>query len=621
MNDVTMPSIRRLPDTLVNRIAAGEVIERPASAIKELVENALDAGADRIDVTIRDGGRVLMSVADNGRGMTPEEMRLAVERHATSKLGDGDLFHILTLGFRGEALPSIGSVSRMAILSRPPGAADAWRLSIEGGQVIEPQPAPGAVGTTVEVRDLFYSTPARLKFLRSARAETSAILDGLNRLAMAHPTVAFTLTDDGREKLRLNATQGDLLDARLGRLGAIMGREFQENALVIDAEREGFHLTGYAGLPTLNRGNAAMQFLFVNGRPVRDKQLIGAVRAAYQDFLARDRHPLLALFLDCAPRAVDVNVHPAKTEVRFQEPGIVRGLIVSALRHALAQAGHRASTTVSSAALGAFQSASRPTSFQGSFGGGYAYRPQAPTAPPAPGAAATAYAFQAPDGFSPSAPEPQAEHIDPATGEVTHASPSIDPVAFPLGAARAQVHATYVVSQTEDGIVIVDQHAAHERLVYETMKQDMAEGGVPRQGLLIPEIVELDERAVTRLTNRSEDLQALGLVVEAFGTDAVAVRETPALLGELDVQGMVRDLADELESLDDTFSLKEKLEEVVGTMACHGSVRAGRRLNVEEMNALLRQMEATPHSGQCNHGRPTYVELKLADIERLFGRR
>lgn len=617
-----MSHIRRLPDTLVNQIAAGEVVERPASAVKELVENAIDAGARRIDVTIRDGGRALISVVDDGRGMTPDEMRLAVERHATSKLPDDDLFRIDTLGFRGEALPSIGSVARVAITSRPKDADEAWRLTVEGGRIEAPQPAAGALGTTVEVRDLFYATPARLKFLRSARSESGAVQDVLNRLAMAHPEIAFGLTDEGRQKIRLDAAQSELIDARLVRLGAIMGREFRDNALAIDAERDGIRLTGHAGLPTLNRGNAAMQFLFVNGRPVRDKQLIGAVRAAYQDFLARDRHPLLALFLDCEPRAVDVNVHPAKTEVRFREPATVRGLIVSALKHALAEAGHRASTTVSAAALGAFQGGGAPLPpRQSGFPGAYAYRPPVP---PAPGLAAAAYAFQSPGtdtppdfsppGFSPGA----VSHVDPETGEVTNAPVEIG---YPLGAARAQLHATYIVSQTEDGIVIVDQHAAHERLVYEAMKKAMEGAGVPRQGLLIPEIVDLDERAAERLVARADELRAMGLGIESFGPGAIAVRETPALLGEVDAQGLIRDLADELEALGDAFSLKEKLEEVCGTMACHGSVRAGRRLKPDEMNALLRQMEATPHSGQCNHGRPTYVELKLSDIEKLFGRR
>lgn len=611
-----MSHIRRLPDTLVNQIAAGEVVERPASAVKELVENAIDAGARRIDVTIRDGGRALISVVDDGRGMTPDEMRLAVERHATSKLPDDDLFRIDTLGFRGEALPSIGSVARVAITSRPKGAEEAWRLSVDGGRIEAPRPDAGALGTTVEVRDLFYATPARLKFLRSARSESGAVQDVLNRLAMAHPEIAFGLTDDGRQKIRLDAAQGELIDARLVRLGAIMGREFRDNALSIDAERDGIRLTGHAGLPTLNRGNAAMQFLFVNGRPVRDKQLIGAVRAAYQDFLARDRHPLLALFLDCEPRAVDVNVHPAKTEVRFREPATVRGLIVSALKHALAEAGHRASTTVSAAALGAFQGGGSLPPRQPGFPGAYAYRPPAP---PAPGLAAAAYAFQAPEtGAAPDFSPAAAGNVDPETGEVS--DPHVE-IGYPLGAARAQLHATYIVSQTEDGIVIVDQHAAHERLVYEAMKKAMEGTGVARQGLLIPEIVDLDERAAERLVARAEELRAMGLTIESFGPGAIAVRETPALLGEVDAQAMIRDLADELEALGDAFSLKEKLEEVCGTMACHGSVRAGRRLKSDEMNALLRQMEATPHSGQCNHGRPTYVELKLADIEKLFGRR
>jgi DNA mismatch repair protein MutL len=623
MNAIPPARIRKLPETLVNRIAAGEVVERPASAAKELIENALDAGATRIDVSLRDGGQALLCVTDDGRGMDAEELRLALERHATSKLADEDLFHITTLGFRGEALPSIGSVSRMTITSRTRDAAEAWRIAVEGGRIADPVPAPHGPGTTVEVRDLFFSTPARLKFLRGQRSESGAVRDVVNRLAMAHPEIAFSLTEDGRKKLRLSAAQGELLDRRLTRLGAIMGREFQENALPIDAERDGFRLTGHAGVPTLNRGNAAMQFLFVNGRPVRDKQLIGAVRAAYQDFLARDRHPLLALFLDCDPRAVDVNVHPAKSEVRFRDPGVVRGLIVSALRHALAEAGHRASTTVSAAALGAFQPRSGPAlPRQGSFSGGYAYRPPPP---PNPGLAAEAYRFQGPDGFAPAAAPAAPDHgyqVDPETGEVGGSAVSEgDAQGYPLGAARAQLHATYVVAQTEDGIVIVDQHAAHERLVYETMKRALEAGGAPSQGLLIPEVVELDERAAERLLARSEDLARLGLGIESFGPGAVAVRETPALLGEVDAGALVRDLADELEALGEAFSLKERLEEVCGTLACHGSVRAGRRLRLEEMNALLRQMEATPHSGQCNHGRPTYVELKLADIEKLFGRR
>jgi len=613
-------AIRRLPETVVNRIAAGEVVERPASAVKELVENSLDAGARRVDVAIREGGRSLISVTDDGCGMTPGELEIAIERHATSKLPEEDLFNIATLGFRGEALPSIGSVSRLTLTSRPAEQDSAWSLAIEGGAVGKPVPASGAMGTRIEVRDLFYATPARLKFLRSERAETSAVIDVMNRLAMAHPSVSFSLHDGNRERIRLRGEQGDLLDARLARLGSIMGRDFMENALPVSAERDGAVLSGFAGLPTLNRGTASMQFLFVNGRPVKDKQLIGAVRAAYADFLARDRHPLLALFIEMPPKTVDVNVHPAKAEVRFRDPGSIRGLVVGALKHALAEAGHRASTTVSLAALGAART--EPSAVQYSFGGrphggGARYSGTVPYSGtgPAPGCAEASYAFQAPVQ-----PPVEADFAPAARVEVPEDG-GAPLTGNPLGAARAQVHETYVVAQTADGIVIVDQHAAHERLVYERMKQALSASGVARQGLLIPEIVELGDEDTARLTARAAELAELGLVLEAFGPGAVAVRETPALLGEIDVQGLVRDLADELADLGDAFTLKEKLEEVCGTMACHGSVRAGRRLTTDEMNALLRQMEATPHSGQCNHGRPTYVELKLADIERLFGRR
>ncbi|MDJ0685935.1 MAG: DNA mismatch repair endonuclease MutL [Alphaproteobacteria bacterium] len=639
-------TIRRLPETTVNRIAAGEVVERPASAVKELVENSLDAGASRIDVSLREGGKSLIVVSDDGCGMNRDELLLALERHATSKLPDDDLMAVRSLGFRGEALPSIASVSRMTLTSRmrsQHGGQDqaqnqGWTIRVEGGAVGDPRPAAGSVGTRVEVRDLFYATPARLKFMRGDRAENAAVLDVLKRLAMAHPSVAFSLHDGTREKLRLEQEQGDLLDSRLRRLGAIMGRDFMENALPIDAEREGAGLTGFAGLPTLNRGAADMQYLFVNNRPVRDKQLIGAVRAAYADFLARDRHPLLALFIDLPAKAVDVNVHPAKTEVRFRDPGAVRGLIVGSLRHALAEAGHRASTTVSNAALGAFRPVDPATAQQlhftarahsGQAIGGYGgYTASAPSAAQRD----AAHAFHTPIDPGGAMREPAAAYRDPAFAPGARIGPEegfaeapADAEAqgsvFPLGAARAQVHETYIVAQTPDGLVIVDQHAAHERLVYERMKQALEQTGVARQGLLIPEIVELDEDDAARLLARAEELAELGLVVEGFGPGAVAVRETPALLGETNAAGLVRDLADELRDLGDAFTLKERLEEVCGTMACHGSVRSGRRLSGEEMNALLRQMEATPHSGQCNHGRPTYVELKLADIERLFGRR
>jgi len=599
-------TIRRLPETLVNRIAAGEVIERPAAAVKELVENALDAEARHIDVVMGDGGRALIAVTDDGCGMTADEIALAVERHATSKLPDDDLVRIRTLGFRGEALPSIGAVARLSVTSRPRDAgvgatAQAWSLAIEGGRRDAVKPAAHPPGTRVEVRDLFFATPARLKFLKGTRTELGHAQDALNRLAMAHPHVAFTLNADGRDVLRLAAAEGDLFDARLRRLGAIMGREFAENALPIDAEREGLRLTGYIGLPTLNRGTAQHQYLFVNGRPVRDKLLHGAVRGAYRDVLAHDRHPMLALFIDVPADAVDVNVHPAKAEVRFRDPGLVRGLIVGACKHALVAAGHRASSSVATAALGAARPGGVP-----SFSTGYASRPR--------GFAEAAAVYHAPLpglGAAPSA----------RPGVATDQASAADYEEYPLGAARAQVHATYVVAQTGDGIVIVDQHAAHERLVYERMKRQLAEGGVASQILLLPEVVELDEAAASRLAARAGELRDLGLVIEPFGPGALAVRETPALLGEVDAGALLRDLADELSEWGETLSLRERLGDVCSTMACHGSVRAGRRLNVDEMNALLRQMEETPHSGQCNHGRPTYIELKLADIERLFGRR
>ena len=613
--------IRLLPETLVNRIAAGEVVERPAAAVKELVENAIDAGATRIDVVVRDGGKSLISITDDGCGMTPDELELAVERHATSKLPGDDLLDIRSLGFRGEALPSIGAVSRLTITSRPAGADSAWAITVDAGAKGRPQPAALAGGTRVEVRDLFAAVPARLKFLKAARTEFEHISDCIERLAMAHPKVAFTLSDDGRSALRLSAAQGELLDARLTRLGAMLGRDFQDNAVPVDAVREGVRLAGWAGLPTLHRPTPRHQHLFVNGRPVRDKLMVGAVRGAYADFLPRDRHPMLALFLEIDPQEVDVNVHPAKAEVRFRDQGLVRGLIVGSLKHALAEAGHRASSTVGVATLGALRPegsapplpyrAPQPSWHSGGYRGG-SYTPD----PPVPrGLAERSMAFQAPlSGFeaSPSARPPE---YAPAPPE----APPLDE--HPLGAARAQVHNTYIVAQTSQGIVIVDQHAAHERLVYERMKAALLEGGVKRQGLLIPEVVELDEATANRLVARAAELAELGLAIEPFGPGCVMVREAPALLGKTDVKALVKDLAEELAELGDTLSLKERLEEVCATMACHGSVRSGRTLNVEEMNALLRQMEATPHSGQCNHGRPTYVELKLADIEKLFGRR
>ena len=593
-------AIRRLSEGTVNRIAAGEVVERPAAAIKELVENAMDAGATRIDIATTNGGADLLLVEDDGSGMSADDLRLAIERHATSKLpvanGEDDLSHIVTMGFRGEALPSIGAVARLSLASRTRDG-EAAEIKVDGGRIEGPRPAAfrgnGQHGTRAEVRELFYATPARLKFLKSARSEDLAITDMVKRLAMARPDIGFTLTLDGRRNLDLPA-EPDLMDGRLPRLAKIMGRDFGDNAVRVEAQREGVSLSGYAGLPTYNRANAAMQFLFVNGRPVRDKLLVGAVRGAYADFLARDRHPALALFVDCDPSFVDVNVHPAKTEVRFRDAGLVRGLIVGALKHALGEAGHRASTTVAGAAMAAFQR-------------------QAPN---------LGLNLQSPRQFAALAEAAPQFFQTPMSARVEEAPVHAVPVPdMPLGVARAQLHETYVVAQTADGIVIVDQHAAHERLVYERMKKALAEGGIARQPLLIPEVVEMDPSEVTRVAARAVELAELGLVIEEFGPDALVIREVPAMLGKLDVKGLMRDLADEIAETGNALSLKERLEEVAGTLACHTSVRAGRRLNADEMNALLREMEATPHSGQCNHGRPTYVELKLADIEKLFGRR
>ena len=609
-------TIRLLPESVVNRIAAGEVIERPASVVKELVENAIDAGARAIEVTLEESGRRLIRVADDGRGMSRDELPMALARHATSKLAeDGDLWSIGTLGFRGEALPSIAAVSRLTIASRAAGADSAWSIESAGGAPGVCSPAARPQGTTVSVADLFYATPARLKFLKAPRTESGHAADIVNRLAMCHPAVGFTLQDDGRTLLR-DGPHADAPAGRLARLGLVMGRDFARNALPIDAERDGVRLTGYAALPTLNRASAQHQYLFVNGRPVRDRLLHGAVRAAYADLLHRGRHPMAALFVDLPPDLVDVNVHPTKAEVRFRDAALVRGLIVSALKRALAAAGHHAATTVADETLAAM----RPHSTAGGGGRGAAaagggYAPPPPSRAPLLAEAQSRY--QAPLD----APSARVESPQPAADGTVAAADRSGGGAYALGVARGQVHGTYVVSQTDDGIVIVDQHAAHERIVYERMKAALADSGIQRQILLIPEVVELDEAAVGRLEARAGELAELGLVLERFGAGAVVVREVPALIGNGDSQGLVRDLADELADWDEATLLRQRLADVCSTLACHGSVRAGRRLNADEMNALLRQMEATPHAGQCNHGRPTYVELKLADIERLFGRR
>jgi DNA mismatch repair protein MutL len=604
--------IRQLSPETVNRIAAGEVIERPASVVKELVENALDAGATAIEIVAVGGGLSMLRITDNGSGMGRADLAMAVERHATSKLADNDLFNIATLGFRGEALPSIGSIGRLAIASRQRSEDGAPGLAIvvDCGAKGAISPAGINIGTVVEVRELFSATPARLKFMRTERAETQAIGEIVKRIAMAHPTVAFELVTDDKQPLRYPA-QPYGAEGHLQRLARIMGREFLDDALRIERMRGPYQLTGFAALPTLHRNDAGQQFLYVNNRPVRDKLLLGAIRAAYGDLVPKGRHPVFALFLDVPNDSVDVNVHPAKAEVRFREGGEIRALVINAVRNALEAAGHRASVyggqqTLDTLARGVASNQTQQAHSQ--------------WMPPAqPGFAPASFA---PAGFGDAMQAPLAGLSMPSANANADSAP-IEPELLdrPLGAARAQLHETYIVAQTRGSVIIVDQHAAHERLVYERMKAALTEGGVKRQGLLIPEIVTLEPHEVSALEDAADELAELGLSLEAFGADAVAVRETPALLGHTDVQGLVKDLARDIAADRGKTALKARLEAVASRMACHGSVRAGRRLTPPEMNALLREMEATPFSGQCNHGRPTYVELKLSDIERLFGRR
>src|SRR5512143_990627 len=599
--------VRQLSEAIVNRIAAGEVVERPASVVKELVENALDAGARRIDILTDGGGRRLIRVTDDGEGMGRADLELSVERHATSKLRDDDLLSIRTLGFRGEALPSIGAAARLTITTRHASEPHAWSITVDAGKKSDVKPAALGQGTTVEVRDLFYATPARLKFLKTDRSEAEAVREAVRRLAMSRPDVAFTLAGEERAPMTWGAAAGG---DELARLGDVLGTDFRANAVAINAEREGVQVTGFAGLPTLSRANSLGQYLFINGRPVRDKLLFGAVRAAYADYLPRDRHPLLALFVSLDPREVDVNVHPAKTEVRFRDGALVRGLIVRALKDALMREGQRAATTVGGATIATFRPAAaarrgsydwrRSQARPGGFG-------------PMRGAAAVGLAEAAQAAFDVGDPA--------ADAAIASFEPAADQIDRPLGAARAQLHETYIVAQTRDGLVIVDQHAAHERIVYERMKAAIDKSGVARQILLIPEIVEIDEADAGRLSARAEELARFGLVIDAFGPGAVAVRETPSMHGEVDGRGLIGDLAEHMAEWDDSLPLERRLMHVSSTMACHGSVRAGRTLKPAEVNALLREMEAVPNSGQCNHGRPTYVELKLTDIERLFGRR
>lgn len=612
-------AIRILPDTLVNQIAAGEVIERPASVVKELVENAIDAGASSIEITLVDGGKSLIAVADNGKGMAREDLELAVERHATSKLPDDDLFHIGYLGFRGEALPSIASVARLSVTSRSRQAENGWRMEVNGGVKQSPVPAASAAGTRVEVRDLFYAAPARLKFLKTAAGEVTQCVDIVNRIALANPQISFYLIDGQKKKISLNACQGELFDARLKRLSDVMGREFGENSLLINAERDHLRISGYVSLPTYNKANSLSQYLFVNNRPVRDKLLLGAVKGAYQGVLEIGRYPLCALFFDVDPDYVDVNVHPTKAEVRFFDGAAVRGLLVSAIRNALT-AGSRqtaAPANLESFLQDSLENASLTAPLLMSDDKEEAaflndcHQP-APSAfrrtlPPLPSRPRTAALPELERKFSVRAEEDDNSRYADADGV--------------LGQAKAQFHNTYIISQTEDSIVLIDQHAAHERIVMEKMKKALNEGRKPAtQMLLIPEIVELDACDKQRLLENAENLDQLGLSVEEFGPSAVIVREIPALIKDCDTQKLVHDLAEQIAEWGSDFALTEKLNHIVATMACHGSVRAGRSLNLAEMNHLLREMEQPPNSGQCNHGRPTYIELKLKDIDKLFHR-
>jgi DNA mismatch repair protein MutL len=604
--------VRQLSETTVNRIAAGEVVERPASVVKELIENALDAGATRIEIATDGGGRRLIRVADDGTGMTRADLNLAVERHATSKLDGDDLLRISTLGFRGEALPSIGSVARLTITTRHAGEPNAWSITVDGGVKSEIKPAALSEGTRVEVKDLFYATPARLKFLKSDRSEAEAVREVVRRLAMSRPDVAFTLGSDERAPVTWPAALPGAA-GRLARLADVLGAEFRLNAVEVSAARDGVVVEGYAGLPTHSRANSLGQYLFVNGRPVRDKLLIGVIRGAYADYLPRDRHPVVALFVTLPPREVDVNVHPAKSEVRFRDNGLVRALLMHALKEGLARDGQRAATTGGSATIAAFRPATLPRR------GAFDWR-RSPSRPLPPRGAVAAWS--APDpGFAETAQAVFDVGGAAATARIEVLEPTPDLLDRPLGAARAQVHDTYIVAQTRHGLVIVDQHAAHERLVYERMKAAIDQKGIARQILLIPEIVELDAADIERLLSRAQELKRFGLAIEPFGPGAIAVRETPSMLGEIDAAALARDLAEHMAEWDEALPLERRLMHVAATMACYGSVRAGRRLKPEEMNALLREMETTPNSGQCNHGRPTYVELKLTDIERLFGRR
>ncbi|HWK01877.1 MAG TPA: DNA mismatch repair endonuclease MutL [Xanthobacteraceae bacterium] len=591
--------VRQLSEAVINRIAAGEVVERPASVVKELVENALDAGARRIEVVLSGGGQRLIRITDDGGGMPPEDLQLAVDRHATSKLPDDDLHSVSTLGFRGEALPSIGAVAKLSIVTRTASAESASEIVVDGGRKGAVKPAALTSGTRIEVRDLFYATPARLKFMKSERAETAAAVEAVKRLALARPDVAFIIAAEDRAAITYAAQKNDA-EGRLLRMADVLGADLKENAVSVEGEREGAKIEGIAGLPTFSRANSLSQYLFVNGRPVRDKVLLGAVRGAYADLLHGDRHPVVALFLSLDPREVDVNVHPAKTEVRFRDSGLIRALIVRSLQDALGTGSRRSSTT----------GAARLVSFA---------RPARHARPSFASWRGSAAPVQ--HGFAEAAQEAFASFTPSADARTSVAPATPDLLDKPLGAARAQVHETYIVAQTRDGLVIVDQHAAHERLVYEKLKAAMERDGVARQILLVPAVVEVGPDNAAALAERAEDLAKMGLVIEAFGAGAVLVREQPSLLGDTDIESLIRDLAEHMAEWDAALPLERRLLAVASSMSCHGSVRAGRLLKPDEMNALLREMEATDYAGQCNHGRPTYIELKLTDIEKLFGRR
>lgn len=635
-------AIKLLNETIINQIAAGEVIERPASVIKELVENSIDAGADRIEVVTANGGKTLLRVIDNGSGISQEELPLAVSRHCTSKLDD-DVLDIRALGFRGEALPSIGSVARLSLKSRQADADSGYEITVTGGRLEGPKPIALNQGTIVEVKDLFFATPARLKFMKTDRAEASAITDVVKRIAIAFPHIRFSLAGSDRTALELPAT-GAGRDAMLARISQILGKDFSDNALLIDAERDGVRLTGFVGIPSFNRGNSLHQFAYVNGRPVRDKQILGALRGAYADVMSRDRHPVAVLFINIDPALVDVNVHPAKADVRFRDAGLIRGLIVGSIKHALAQSGIKPATSGTEAMLQAFRAeglqpkhpAQNTFASYSNTANSYSrpsnnYQPHSPSSVPHPahiplndGSSASfqpaSFGFEEALANAPIIPPNASDFMPSADARADEVSDQ-SAISAPLGAARAQIHQNYIIAQTNDSLVIVDQHAAHERLVYEALKTALSSKAIPTQMLLLPEIVDLPEEEAEGLSLHAEELAKLGLILEQFGPGAIIVRETPAMLGEVDVQKLIRDLADEVAEHDTSSGLELMLNHVAATMACHGSVRSGRRLKADEMNELLRQMEQTPGSGTCNHGRPTYIELKLTDIERLFGRR